>query len=139
MNANESANISILLNEIATITSDYFVSFAEGTGGFMSSPPVNYTSTTFQYMAKQLNPAIFRLGGSSADKVYYFTDEKTGTCDNVNLPKNYYCFTKQNLLHLVDFVKNVGCKLIFALSILDIQHIQTLKQKHGIHRIQNRS
>eukprot|EP01084_Bolivina_argentea_P028709 53325_1 len=117
VNANESANISISLDFLSGITSDYFVSFTFGTGGFTVSPPVNFTSTTFQYMAKQLNPAILRLGGTSADKVYYFTDEKTGNCDNVKLPSKYYCFTKQNLLDLVDFVKNVGCKLIFALSI----------------------
>eukprot|EP01084_Bolivina_argentea_P028710 53327_1 len=115
-NAIQTVNITIALDKVIAVSSDYLASYTIDSGAFNKSRPLNFTSPTLQYMAKQLNPAILRVGGSSADKIYYFTDPKTGLCTE-KLPKGYMCFTLQNLKDLINFVQNVGCKLIFGLSI----------------------
>eukprot|EP01084_Bolivina_argentea_P189163 325389_1 len=115
--ATQQVTIDISLNNYAALSTDYFVSYTLDIANWFQSTPFNTTlrSKTFQYMAKQLNPAILRVGGGAADKTYYFTDDTTGKCSNV--PSGYNCFTKENLESLINFVSNVGCKVIFGLSI----------------------
>ena len=112
----QSTNLTVFLEKVVGISSEYLVSYTIDTGAFYDTPGMNFTAPTLQYMAKQLNPVILRVGGSTADKTYYFTNTQTGNCTE-KLPKDYNCFTKQNLEDLINFVENVGCKMIFGLSI----------------------
>eukprot|EP01084_Bolivina_argentea_P007724 14498_1 len=93
--ATQDVTVGILFNNYAALSTDYFVSYTLDIANWFE--PTNFStvlrSETFQYMAKQLNPAILRIGGSAADKTYYFTDDTTGKCSNV--PSGYNCFTKK--------------------------------------------
>eukprot|EP01084_Bolivina_argentea_P055253 101299_1 len=108
--------ININTDKTIATTSDYFVSYTLDTANFFQLTPLNLSSLQFQYMAKQLSPAIIRIGGTEADYTYYFTDINTGQCEE-NIPTEYNCFSRQHLEMLINFVTNTNAKLIFSLSL----------------------
>eukprot|EP01084_Bolivina_argentea_P255588 429948_1 len=119
----ESVQITIDTKNSVSTAKDYFVSYTLDTSDFYQTPPMNLTNKNFQYMAKQLSPAVLRVGGGACDKTFYFNDIKTGQCNNI--PHTYHCFTKHIFDNLMSFINGSNAKLVFCISLQEPYNISS--------------
>ncbi len=76
-------------------------------------PPINLYDKRVRALAKKLGPAWIRVSGSWATKTYYDLD---GTSGN-KVPEGYASIlTKEQWIGVLDFVKEVGGKLLISVS-----------------------
>ena len=75
--------------------------------------PIDTTNPRLIKLAKDLGPAWIRVSGTWANKTYYDFDGKCGG----KVPEGFQnLLTKEQWLHLLDFVKAVGGKLLVSIA-----------------------
>ncbi len=76
-------------------------------------PPIDLYNERLRKLAKKLGPAWIRVSGSWATKTYYDFDGTTGG----KAPEGYASvLTKEQWIGVLDFVKEVGGKLLISVS-----------------------
>lgn len=76
-------------------------------------PPIDLTNKKLRKLAKDLGPAWVRVSGTWATKTYYDFDGTTGG----KAPAGYMnVLTKEQWLGVLDFVKEIGAKLMISVS-----------------------
>ena len=76
-------------------------------------PPIDLYNERLRKLAKKLGPAWIRVSGSWATKTYYDFDGTTGGKE----PEGYASvLTKEQWIGVLDFVKEVGGKLLISVS-----------------------
>lgn len=82
-------------------------------------PPIDLYEKNIRVFAKGLGPSIVRVSGSWATTTYYDFDGHT----NGEIPEGYRAvLTKNQWIGLLDFVKEIGAKLLISVSNCDGDH-----------------
>jgi len=76
-------------------------------------PPIDLTNPRLRKLAKQLGPVWIRVSGTWATKTYYDFDGKAGGVAPAGFQN---VLTKQQWLGVLDFVKEVGGKLLVSVA-----------------------
>jgi len=75
--------------------------------------PIDTTNPRLIHLAKELGPAWVRVSGTWANKTYYDFDGHTGG----KVPEGFQnLLTKDQWLHLLDFVRAIGAKLLVSIA-----------------------
>ncbi len=90
-----------------------FVDFTSMTDLMQYFPPIDLYNERLRELTKKLGPAWIRVSGSWATKTYYDLDGTT----NGKAPEGYASvLTKEQWIGVLDFVKEVGGKLLISIS-----------------------
>eukprot|EP01084_Bolivina_argentea_P217617 369451_1 len=102
-------------NKIINTTDESFQSFTLDQAEIVtdSQPKVDFSNEQFIYLAQQLSPSYWRVGGTVSDYVYY----KVGSENPCHLPSDeYHCLSMNIFEDILKFAENIKTKLVFGLS-----------------------
>ena len=100
-------------SSVAGTTSDYFLSFTIDAGAIKGHLELvrNFTSRRLLNMARELSPAVWRIGGTSQDYIVFNVSSKEATGINVVMSTEQWDQINR-------FARDAGLHLIFGLSAL---------------------
>jgi heparanase 1 len=102
-----------LSNKLISRTNDRYVSWTIDTSRGRQFFDLDFTNTTFRYLASQI-PTVMRVGGSGGDYLTYELGNKTAACGG---DSKHNCLNESQYDGLVGFAKAAGAEIVFALNI----------------------
>ena len=110
----DAANVNVI-NKIINTTDESFQSFTLDISEIATTttPKVDFSNSQFIYLVSQLYPMYWRVGGTSADYVYY----QVGDENPCHLPSDqYHCLSMNVFEDILKFAQETKAKLVFGLS-----------------------
>eukprot|EP00977_Amphora_coffeiformis_P018713 scaffold6655_cov169-Amphora_coffeaeformis.AAC.30 len=116
---NDTPVLSIINEHFLCYTDDWWTGNSDGWGPGTSILNMDFNNPKLKAAARALGPAIWRIGGSRADKIKYDMNDYGDESAHDHGCSSNWCLSRARWLEIIEFANDVNARIVFTLNYIE--------------------